>query len=66
MRENLKKYCSIVIENTLISEGSLSTEGVLAIICSNSFSHCKVDQKNVAISQIQPCTITNTLDAFNK
>ena len=29
------------------------TKGVLAIFCSNSFSHCKGDQKNtVAISQM--------------
>ena len=44
------------------------TKCVLAIIYSNSFSHCKVDQKKtVVISQnVQPCIIICTLDAFIK
>ena len=53
MHENLKKN-SIVNENALNSERSLMHyKSVLAIICSNSFSHCKGDQKKtVAISQM--------------
>ena len=56
VRENLKKN-SIVNENALDSEGALKykvkVKCVLAIIYSNSFSHCKGDQKKtVAISQM--------------
>ena len=51
MRENLKK----LMKMRLTLEGpSCITNCVLAIICSNSFSHCRVDQKKktVIISQM--------------
>ena len=51
MRENLKKSLMKIRPTLKVPE--CITKWVLAIICLNSFSHCKVDlRKTVAISQM--------------
>ena len=53
MRENLKKIASLMKMGLTLNVPECITKGVLAITCSNSFSHCKGDQKKtVAISQM--------------
>ena len=53
VRENLKEIASLMKMRSTLNLPEFITKGVLAIICSNSFSHCKGDQKKtVAISQM--------------
>ena len=53
MRENLKEIASYMKMRSTLKVPKCIAKCVLAIICSNSFSHCKVDKtKTVAISQM--------------
>ena len=53
MRENLKKIASLMKMRSTLKVPQSIIKCVLAIIYSNSFSHCKVEQKKtVAISQM--------------
>ena len=48
-----KEVASLIKLHSTVKVSKCISKGVLAIICSNSFSHCKVDQKKVvAISQM--------------
>ena len=48
-----KKIASLIKMRSTLKIPKCITTGILAIICSNSFSHCKLDQKKtVAISQM--------------
>ena len=52
-RENLKKIASLMKMRSTLKVSCSIIKCVLAIIYSNSFSHCKVEQKKtVAISQM--------------
>ena len=53
VRENLKKIASLMKMRPTLKVPQSIIKCVLAIIYSNSFSHCKVEQKKtVAISQM--------------
>ena len=53
VRENLKKIASLMKMQSTLNVPLYIIKCVLAIICSNPFSHCKGDQKKtVAISQM--------------
>ena len=53
VRENLKKIASLMKMRSTLKVPLSIIKCVLAIIYSNSFSHCKVEQKKtVAISQM--------------
>ena len=53
VRENLKKIASLMKMHSTLKVPKCIIKCVLAIIYSNSFSHCKGDQKKtVAISQM--------------
>ena len=66
MRENLKKIASLMKMHSILKVPECITKCVLAIICSSSFSHCKVDQKKtVTICQMYNdiytrCKLLNT------
>ena len=42
-----KEIASLIKMRSTLEVPKCSTKGILAIICSNSFSHCKVDQKKI-------------------
>ena len=65
-----KELTSLIKVRSILKVSSCITKYVLAIICSNSYSHCEVDQKKtVAISLMfkrETITIICTLDVFIK